>query len=134
MVADGSEMRGAAERLLRPLIILIALHSFAVGAMLTFAPAWSARFAGWPATGPLFFLRQGGVFHLILAACYLYEQFRYRGVFILVLAKSVAMVFLLTLSFSAAVPWAVPFSGVTDGAMGAAVYLLDRVVRRGRVS
>ena len=119
-----------ADRLLLPLVVLIALHSFIVGVMLTFAPGWSARFAGWPDAGPDFFLRQGGVFHLILAVCYLYEHFRYRGVFILVLAKASALVFLVVVSLSGPVPWAVPFSGITDGAMGIAVYLLDRAARR----
>ena len=111
-------------RLLRPLIVLIALHSFLVGLMLVFAPKWASDFAGWTEIGPDFFLRQGGVFHIILAVTYLWEYSRTRGVFVLVLAKMTAMVFLLLASLSGEVPWAIPFSGVTDGAMGIFVLLL----------
>lgn len=121
-----SERTELARKLLRPIIVLIALHSFLVGLMLTFAPEWSSRFAGWVVVGPDFFPRQGGVFHLILAVAYVYEHFRHDGVFLLVLAKMTAMIFLVSSSITGEVPWAIPFSGVTDGMMGFVVLILYR--------
>ncbi len=113
----------AAPRLIeRWLVVLVALHSYAVGCMLLFAPQWAAAFAGWQdEPHPLFFLRQAGVFHFVLATAYLIEYVRYRGVAVLVSAKSFALVFLLLETALFPVGWAVPFSGVADGLMGAAV-------------
>ena len=117
-------------RIERPLVLLIALHSFVVGLMLLLAPVWSAQFAGWKATGPEFFLRQAGVFHLILAVGYVVEHFRAGGVILLVTAKTTAFVFLLVSAISPEVPWAIPFSGATDGMMGLAAFLVHRRSRR----
>ncbi len=127
-----SERAEFARKLLRPIIVLIAVHSFLVGLMLTFAPEWSSRFAGWAVIGPDFFPRQGGVFHLILAVAYVYEHFRHGGVFLLVLAKTTAMIFLVSSSCTGEVPWAIPFSGVTDGMMGFVVLVLYRLATSSR--
>ncbi len=113
-------------RLERWLVVLVALHSAAVGAMLLGAPAWSASFGGWGRGTTLFFTRQGGVFHFIVAFAYLWEYRRLRGVTLLVAAKATAALFLLA-SFGLGEPaWAVPLSGVTDGLMGAAVLAVHR--------
>jgi hypothetical protein len=112
------------------LIHLVALHSYLVGAMLTFAPAWSTQFAGFGEV-PDFFARQAGVFHFVLASAYLIEYRGYDGVFTLVLAKVIATVFLFSYAFFApAAGWAVLFSAFGDAAMGVAVVLMRRV--RGR--
>ena len=66
----------------------------------TFATEWGARFGGFPSPLPLFFPRQAGAFHFVVAAIYLVEYFRYRGVCLLVMTKSIAVVFL----FLAALP------------------------------
>ena len=83
-------------------------------------------FGGFGAVSPLFFARQAGVFHFVAGTAYLVEYFRYRGVLLLVITKSVAVVFLLTTSGLDSVPWVVPLSGVADGVMGLAVVLLRR--------
>jgi len=111
-------------RLERWLVVLIVLHSAAVGAMLLFAAGWSTRFGGWPAVDPLFFPRQAGAFHFVVAFAYLYEYLRLRGVTILVFTKSVALVFLIAAALLGEGAWSVPFSGIGDGLMGLAALLV----------
>ena len=108
----------------RALVVLIALHSLVVGLFLTFATVWGARFGGFPDPVPLFFPRQAGAFHFVVAAIYLVEYFRYRGVGLLVMTKSIAVVFLSLVTALDAAPWVVPLSGVGDGLMALAVVLL----------
>ena len=98
----------------RALVVLIALHSIVVGLFLVLVPAWGARLGGFGAVSPLFFARQAGAFHFVAATAYLVEYFRYRGVLLLVITKSVAVVFLLLTSVLDDVPWVVPLSGVAD--------------------
>jgi len=114
------------EKLERALVVLIALHSLVVGLFLTFATQWGARFGGFPDPVPLFFPRQAGAFHFVVAAIYLVEYFRYRGVGLLVMTKSMAVVFLSLVAALGAAPWVVPLSGVGDGVMALAVVLLRR--------
>ena len=63
-----------------------------------------------------------GAFHLILATAYVVELRRHGTVSVLVFAKSVALVFLGSLSLAGESAWVVPFSALTDGMMGAVVY------------
>jgi hypothetical protein len=112
------------EALERALVVLIALHSVVVGLFLSFATDWGARFGGFPSPVPLFFPRQAGAFHFVVAGVYLVEYFAYRGVALLVMTKAIAVVFLGLTSALGVVPWLVPLSGVGDLAMGAAVLLL----------
>jgi hypothetical protein len=114
------------ERLERALVVLIALHSVVVGLFLTFATEWGARFGGFPSPVPLFFPRQAGAFHFVVAAVYLVEYFRYRGVLMLVMTKSIAVVFLGIVTLVCPAPWVVPLSGVGDGLMGLLVVLVRR--------
>ena len=114
------------EKLERALVVLIAVHSVVVGLFLTFATDWGARFGGFPSPVPLFFPRQAGAFHFVVAAIYLVEYFHYRGVGLLVLTKSLAVVFLFLTTALDDVPWLVPLSGVGDGLMAVAVVLLRR--------
>jgi hypothetical protein len=113
------------------LIILIGLHSVGVGCALMLAPLWVARFFGWGQVTPVFFARQAGIFHIVLAIGYVLEYFRYRGISLLITAKSVAFVFLLTVTFVSGSPWVVPFSGAADGLMGLVAYWVRRRVARG---
>lgn len=108
----------------RAVVVLIALHSVVVGLLLTFATEWGARFGGFPSPVPLFFPRQAGAFHFVVAGVYLVEYFVYRGVLLLVMTKSIAVVFLAFTTLLCPVPWLVPLSGLGDGLMGLAVVLL----------
>ena len=114
------------ERLERALVVLIALHSVVVGLFLTFATEWGARFGGFPNPVPLFFPRQAGAFHFVVAAVYLVEYFHYRGVLMLVTTKSIAVVFLGIVTIVCPAPWVVPLSAVGDGLMGLLVVLVRR--------
>ncbi len=114
-------------RLERWLVILIALHSAAVGLFLVALPEWSAiTLGGWTRVAPIFFPRQAGVFHLVLAAGYLIEYFQYRGITLLVTAKCIATIFLLASTLAGGVPWIVPASGLGDGLMGISIILVRR--------
>jgi hypothetical protein len=116
--------------LLRWLVLLIALHSLGVGVLLTFFTTFAVRFAGWPETvTPLFFARQGGVFHFVVAAAYLIEYFAYRGVRILLTAKAIAVVFLCAQVLAGPLPWAVAVSAAADAVMGLSVWLVARQAR-----
>jgi hypothetical protein len=110
----------------RALVVLIAVHSVVVGLFLSFATDWGARFGGFPSPVPLFFPRQAGAFHFVVAGVYLVEYFAYRGVALLVMTKAIAVAFLGLTSALVLVPWVVPLSGLGDLAMGAAVVLLRR--------
>ena len=113
----------------RWLVILVALHSVGVGTILLVVPEQGVRFGGWPGAEPLFFVLQAGVFHFVLAAGYLLEHVRYRGISLLVVAKFSALVFLTACWITMDVPWSVPFSGFADGAMGLAALVVHRLAR-----
>ena len=118
-------------RVERWLIVLIALHSVSVGIALTIFTDWSTTFGGWGPAEPRFFARQAGVFHLAVALGYLLEYQRYRGIGLLVTAKSIAVVFLLlTAILGDDNTWAVPLSALADGLMAAAVILVHRWASR----
>lgn len=112
----------------RILIVLIALHSIAVGIMLMFFAEWAVSFAGWTGAEPIFFIWQAGAFHFVLAAGYLVEHLRHRSITLLLIAKTTAFVFLLGGSLLADTPWSVWFSGVADGAMALVAFLVHRAV------
>jgi hypothetical protein len=113
-------------RLERWLIVLIALHSYAVGVFLLFLTRWGVAFGGWDNVSTLFFPRQAGVFHLVVATGYLIEYFRYRGIVLMVTAKLTAVVFLFGMMAVGESSWAVPLSAVGDGLMGVAVLWIHR--------
>ncbi len=119
-------------RIERYIIILIALHSFAIGIVLLWAPPWGFQLAGWENVEPLFFPRQAGIFHIVLATGYLVEHFRYRGVLLLLTAKAIATVFLLSITIMGESGWVVLFSGIADALMGIVVYVIHRQSLRAR--
>lgn len=110
------------------LVYAITLHTLIVGLLLLFFPAWGTRFGGWETVEPLFFTRQAGIFHVVLVVAYLIEYSRYRGVTLMITAKTIAVFFLSAATLLDDVPWAVPVSAVLDGAMAAVVFLLHRKV------
>jgi hypothetical protein len=112
----------------RLVIILVALHSFGFGIALLWAPAWGFKFGGWDEVSPLFFARQSGIFHIVVATGYLIEYYRYNGILLLLTAKGLATVFLLASALTGEHAWVVPFSGVADAMMGIVVFLIHRHV------
>jgi hypothetical protein len=128
---DGNPARAAQLRKLEWwLVVLIALHTFVIGVALLAVPEWALGFGGWQAIPPLFFPRQAGVFHLVLATGYLLEYWRLRSVTLLVTAKACAFVFLGCATLLATVPWFVTFAGIGDGLMGLAALALHALVGR----
>jgi len=108
------------------LVVLIAFHSVAVGLFLLFATRWGTRFGGWGEVQPLFFARQAGVFHFVVAAVYMAEWFTYRGTAALVIAKCTAVVFLISMFYLDGGPWPLPLSALGDGAMAVVVVKVDK--------
>ena len=110
-------------------VFLVALHSFLIGVMLIFTTSWVLDFAGWSEVSHLFFPRQSGAFHIILAAGYWWEFQRHRTIGLMLMAKSVAVVFLLIMSpWKEA--WSVPFSGVFDGLMLVGMFFVHWMASR----
>jgi len=110
------------------LIVLVALHSLVIAFAFFSGPHILVRFGGGEKIEPVFFAYQAGAFHVALATAYLIEYFKYRGITVLLAAKSIAFVFLLVTPIFVSVPWAVPFSGVADGAMALLVWWVHRTV------
>ncbi len=108
------------------LVVLIALHSYAVGFFLLFLTRWGVAFGGWEGLEPLFFARQAGIFHCIVATGYLIEYFRYRGVVLLLVTKTLAVVFLTSMIWVEPGAWSVPLSAIGDGLMAVIAYLIHR--------
>lgn len=129
MIGVGSAAGRAWEprgRLLSAWVVLVALHSFAVGTFLLFATQWGARFGGFGDVTPLFFARQAGIFHFVIATTYLVERFLYGGAFIMLYTKPTAVVFLLATWALGVDAWSIPLSAAADAAMGVATYVLVR--------
>ena len=112
----------------RCLVVLIALHSFIVGVAFMIAPEWLVRFGGWSGVDPVFFGRQAGIFHVVLATAYLIEYFRYRGIWVLISAKCYAVLFLGAMCLVEPATWAMAVSAVGDGAMVALAWWVHRSV------
>ena len=107
-------------------VVLVALHSYCVGGFLLFATRWGAEFGGWGDVQPLFFARQAGIFHFVVATGYLIEFFRERRITLMLTAKSTAVVFLFSMALLTDQPWTVPLSAVADGIMALLAWWLHR--------
>ena len=110
-------------------VVLVALHSFLVCSLMVFFPQWMLKFAGWKNVDYVFFIKQSGAFHFVVAMGYLLEYWRYRSIGLLVIAKSTAVVFLLALS-PWADAWAISFSGITDGLMLVGMVVVHLMAKR----
>ena len=116
-------------RIERLLVLLVALHSYAVGAILLFLPSLPLQWGGWDASAADFFVRQGGAFHVVLATIYLIDYRRRGSVTSLVVAKSMATVFLTAMILIGNDSWLVWLAMIGDAGMGASVYALRRLAR-----
>ena len=114
-----------AHLLLKPYVLLVALHSVGVGLGLLLMPGLAVTIGGFPEQSTLFFMHQGGVFHLVIAGAYWMEYRRHGTVSLMVFAKTVATVF-LTISWLSGAPWLVGASALGDGLMAAIAWWLSR--------
>jgi hypothetical protein len=106
-------------------VVLVALHSYAVGIGLLLLPHFTLPFGGFPVPGHWFFVHQGGVFHLVVATGYLLEWRLHRSLHLMLVAKAFAAVFLgLSWLLLADPAWLIGVSALQDGAMGAAALWL----------
>lgn len=112
---------GKDDPLMRLLILLIGIHSCALGVVMLFAPRFMLQLFGFPEGVPAFFPSQSGVFLLIFGICYLFAMAEPELVKIIVISKAFAVVFLfIHAAFLMAPPaiWAAAFG---DTAMLAAM-------------
>lgn len=107
-------------------VALVALHSLAIGVVLLFLTEWGLAFGGFHDVRPLFFPRQAGAFHLVVAAAYLYDYQVHGRVTVMVMTKCLAVLFLCGVSALTPVPWLVPLSALGDGLMAALAVHLHR--------
>ena len=107
----------------RLIVVAVALHSLAVGAVLLAMPRFGLELGGWGRISPIFFPMQGGAFHVVLGIGYLMEYERHRTVTLILVAKGLATLFLTTaaLTYRGALPWSLPVSAAGDAMMGALV-------------
>lgn len=107
-------------------VALVTLHSVGVGAALLFWPAGALRLGGWEQPQDFFFVRQGGVFHLVVALGYALEYLQRRGTDLMVGAKCMAVIFLVSVSLATEVPPAVPLAAAGDLLMLSLLLVLRR--------
>ena len=118
---------GSSDWILSLLLVAVAVHSLGVGGVLIARPVRIMRWMGFSVREEPFFPFQGGVFHLILAVCYLWGAIDPEAypelVLFAVVAKMAAACFLLAFHFFLSKRWVVFASGLGDGAMGLAVLI-----------
>ncbi len=100
-------------------MVLVALHSVAIGVALTVFPGWSLALGGFDPAAPLFFVRQGGAFHLVLGIAYLAQHLATGRLTLVILAKSCGTVFLLASLAGGGTSWAIPAAAAGDALMAA---------------
>ena len=113
---------------------LVAIHSFFTGIGLIFLPAEFFEKLGYSMINERFFTVQGGVFHIVMCIGYLMAAFgkdKYEGVvYLSVIAKLFATIFLLSYSVITAWIWVVFLSGVFDFLMGVMIFLLYKQYKK----
>jgi uncharacterized membrane protein len=127
--------RTAAEKAERALVIFGAAQSIGLGLLLAAAPQVGVRLLGFRERVPEFFVREAGMFLVVLAAIYVLEYARYRRVLFLVLAKTCAALFLLACVFRSDLPWTVSIAVVVEAGIASWAVTLHRwaeLSRRGR--
>jgi len=112
---------------------LVALHSFIAGVGLIFSPPDLFTSLGYNFVTERFFTIQGGVFHVVMCVGYLMAAFRkekYEGVIYLsIIAKFFATIFLITYSVLIDWVWVVFLSGIFDFFIGVTIILFYKQYR-----
>jgi uncharacterized membrane protein YwzB len=116
--------------LLSRVLAVVALHSIVLGVVMLAAPFWMLANFGWEPAGTRFFPAQSGLFLLILGIVYAAAVRDHRLVWIVVLSKAMAVVFLVGEALGGSCPPVVYVTAAIDGLMGLAVALLWRASRR----
>jgi len=119
------------------LLWLIAIHSLCVGVALIVLPTSALETFGYEGYSGRFFQVQGGVFHLIMVVFYVLAARELGRSSMLIFAtigiKTVATVFLLSFFWLVESNPVILWSGLADGGMGLAVFILHRRYQHGEV-
>ena len=119
------------DRLLSSVILLVGLHSCALGSALLIAPRFALAAAGFADPDSIFFPSQSGIFLLILSFCYLRALTVPSFVWTILVSKTLAVAFLLVhlmLPGTRPILW---LAAAGDATMLAAVVFALRRHRRG---
>ena len=115
------------EKVLSTVLWVVAAHSILMGFALITQPSVLMEWSGFKSGYERFFPAQGGVFHLLMAVAYslgaINSQKYHLLIVFSVMVKAAAMIFLLVYCFAVEFKWIILISGVTDGVMGAAIYI-----------
>ena len=107
-------------------ILLIAAHSVALGLALLVDPLDTLRLAQWPYAGDLFWPSQAGLFLLVLGLVYGATLVHRPLVWLIVLSKAVAFLFLAVHALWLGAPRLALAAGVGDGLMGLVAWVVAR--------
>jgi hypothetical protein len=127
MFSDYKKILNHPDKLLSTVLVLVAIHTLAIGLILIAQPAVFMELVGFRPNCEHFFPAQGGAFHLIVFVVYLmgaihiekYHHFIVLSIYI----KAFATFFLLIYCFAAEFKWIVFISGIVDCAMGLMIFL-----------
>ena len=115
---------------LKILLYLYAFHSFAVALGLMFLPPEFFSIFGFEGCQESFFKSQAGVFHLVMVVAYLIGATKFEAsynlIWFIIMAKSIALVFLASYFVLFDRIWMIAISGIGDGAMAILLYILFR--------
>ena len=115
-------------RVLRIVLMLAAVHSFATGVGLILQPALLLEWAGWGTIEQHFFPAQGGVFHILMAGLYVLAIRSDTACSVLIpfiiLVKITAAAFLIIYYVAFEAVWMVLASAITDGLFAAVLSYL----------
>ncbi|MCK5079164.1 MAG: hypothetical protein KAR09_04440 [Bacteroidales bacterium] len=116
-----------AEKYLKILLWLIAIHSLTVAFLLICLGENGILYFGFP-SGNKFFQVQGGVFHIVMSVAYVFAALNTGNsrllIIFIITAKFIATVYLLIYYFLFDPLITILLSGIADGLMGLAVLLL----------
>lgn len=117
-------------RLQRGLVAFVVLHSYAVMLVLLMAPGYMLELGGFETGGSTFFVRQGGVFHGVVATGYLLEYRALDSTVFATFTKLAATAFLVASWLWLYDAPAILLAAIGDGAMGLALAVVGHRVRQ----
>ncbi len=110
------------------LLQLVTLHSFAVGLGLIFLPVKYLELFGFYNYTESFFQAQGGIFHIVMCVAYYSASKNFQSssgmIYFVIIAKSMALVFLLVYFLFVESIWMILLSAIGDGLMALIIFIL----------
>ncbi|MEA3477993.1 MAG: hypothetical protein U9R60_07430 [Bacteroidota bacterium] len=118
---------------LKILLYLFTIHSFTAGVLLIILPSESLMYFGFE-TINRFFTTQSGVFHIVMAVCYLLSALKLNEaslmIHFIIIAKSLAAIFLLTYYFFVTHILFVLIFGFGDLAMAIILFMIYSLFKK----